>query len=672
MGNYENLKQSITEVIRTNGNQEITGAVLQNTLLTIISTVGANATFAGIATPETNPGTPDGPVFYLASEGGTYTNFNALELQDGLSILMWNGSWSSQQIFGIDDEPTAGSDNLVKSGGVVNMYGKYIDNTEFAYVKTDNEGKILFGVKNDGSIYFGEGCPTQVKEIIDGINASKVDKEEGKSLIDKEYAKSIKYVKGGDFLKIYLDEEDKIIGGIKKDGSFFIPNLNNPTFNFLKETVYILNEENYIKLVIDADDKILYGIKKDGDFVFGKIPSQIEELIEEFKKQINNYIFNTPLDILILGDSYSQNGGNWANPMINALPEGSSYKSIAVSSASLRDNDQNREIHPYSDRPITAITGNNKNTLCCQIDKLKRLISGNCRGIYCSLSITSNVTNNGSITIHFSDSISKTYNLTNGQSALEVSNIILSESVSGFRISKRNESEAYLLIEAEDTSINSEITYESDVVSCSIEVLQQAEAPMYQNTSPNVIIIEGGMNDGYDSESIEDTYLNQFVKQVENVYVRPAYGTIEQAVIGNCCIKTPIEEVNRTCFAGAYRYLCDELTKLFPNAQIFFTTCSGLGYWSGNVLKNRLKIAQQQRLCADLCSASIIDWHNDGQISIINNYPNGDGTQENPYTIGLGSHGLDQSDSMHPNARGGNKYGKLAALIIMQKYLNIN
>lgn len=118
MGNYENLKQSITEVIRTNGNQEITGAVLQSTLLTIISTVGANATFAGIATPTTNPGTPDGPVFWLASESGTYSNFGGVELQDGLSVLMWNGSWSSQQIFGVDDVPTAGSDNLVKSGGV--------------------------------------------------------------------------------------------------------------------------------------------------------------------------------------------------------------------------------------------------------------------------------------------------------------------------------------------------------------------------------------------------------------------------------------------------------------------------------------------------------------------------------------------------------------------------
>ena len=47
MGNYEQLKQSVSDVIKTNGNQEITGSILQNVLLTIISSVGANATFAG-------------------------------------------------------------------------------------------------------------------------------------------------------------------------------------------------------------------------------------------------------------------------------------------------------------------------------------------------------------------------------------------------------------------------------------------------------------------------------------------------------------------------------------------------------------------------------------------------------------------------------------------------
>lgn len=65
MGNYEELKAAVSSVIKTNGNQEITGQVLQNTLTTLISQVGANATFAGIATPDTVPGTPDQNVFTL-------------------------------------------------------------------------------------------------------------------------------------------------------------------------------------------------------------------------------------------------------------------------------------------------------------------------------------------------------------------------------------------------------------------------------------------------------------------------------------------------------------------------------------------------------------------------------------------------------------------------------
>lgn len=94
MGNYEQLKQAVTDVIKTNGNQEITGAIMQDTLLSIISTVGSNATFAGIATPTTNPGTPDQNVFYIASEPGIYANFGSIKLVDQVLILTnKNGYW---------------------------------------------------------------------------------------------------------------------------------------------------------------------------------------------------------------------------------------------------------------------------------------------------------------------------------------------------------------------------------------------------------------------------------------------------------------------------------------------------------------------------------------------------------------------------------------------------
>lgn len=75
MGNYEQLKRAISSFIKTNGNQEITGAIMQDVLNTIVSTVGANRTFVGIANKNTNPGTPDGNVFYIAYTAGNYVNF---------------------------------------------------------------------------------------------------------------------------------------------------------------------------------------------------------------------------------------------------------------------------------------------------------------------------------------------------------------------------------------------------------------------------------------------------------------------------------------------------------------------------------------------------------------------------------------------------------------------
>jgi hypothetical protein len=73
--------------------------------------------FAGIATPSTTPISTTSKIFYIATEAGTY--FNAVTVTKGINILSWNGStWSAVQVVGIDDEPTAGSHNLVESGSV--------------------------------------------------------------------------------------------------------------------------------------------------------------------------------------------------------------------------------------------------------------------------------------------------------------------------------------------------------------------------------------------------------------------------------------------------------------------------------------------------------------------------------------------------------------------------
>lgn len=94
MANWSNLKSAIAEVIKTNNNQEITGQILQNVLNSIVNNVGGNATFAGIAKSSTNPGNPDGPVFYVAGPG-SYVNFSGITVPSGTIGFLSNatGEW---------------------------------------------------------------------------------------------------------------------------------------------------------------------------------------------------------------------------------------------------------------------------------------------------------------------------------------------------------------------------------------------------------------------------------------------------------------------------------------------------------------------------------------------------------------------------------------------------
>ena len=57
----------------------------------------------------------------------------------------------NQGEYAFDDEPTADSSNLVTSGSIAGFYGSYVDNPEWIRVVTDAEGKVLCGLKADGS-----------------------------------------------------------------------------------------------------------------------------------------------------------------------------------------------------------------------------------------------------------------------------------------------------------------------------------------------------------------------------------------------------------------------------------------------------------------------------------------------------------------------------------------
>lgn len=127
------LKAAIASVIKANGNNEITGAIMQSVLNTIVSIVGANRTFVGIANENTNPGTPDGNVFYIAYKAGNYVNFQSgasnLTVKPGELAILYNGTdYWGKFVIGMSSDGVIALANTINQ---INATGRY------AYTDTD-------------------------------------------------------------------------------------------------------------------------------------------------------------------------------------------------------------------------------------------------------------------------------------------------------------------------------------------------------------------------------------------------------------------------------------------------------------------------------------------------------------------------------------------------------
>ena len=177
--------------------------------------------------------------------------------------------------------------------------GVYVENPEFVYVKTDSEGKILWAVKADGSIYYGAGVPQQVIDYIEqniGISEyedivtflnnlekedktltellngkvdkeelnGKVDKEEGKELIPSQFIEQT----NTPYLYALIDSDGKILCTFDKESG-------KP--NFPTNTLYdIESNPEFSMIKLDEFGKFIYGLRKDGSWFFPSL--KIEDL----------------------------------------------------------------------------------------------------------------------------------------------------------------------------------------------------------------------------------------------------------------------------------------------------------------------------------------------------------------------------------------------------------
>lgn len=205
---------------------------------------------------------------------------------------------------------------------VVSQYAlpfREIESPEFLHCLVDSEDHFLFGIQLDGSVEWGKGIPMPIKaklqEIInqskqdktdlttaintakEEISASlqqyedttdatladlkdnKVDKEEGKSLIDDEVKEHFSVIENEEWLCAMTDAEDRVLFGIHREtGKPYYP---------LNDMYHVEQNEEFFAVWLDADNHVLLGIRRDGQII-GEIHAvnSLKEVISNLQDEV--------------------------------------------------------------------------------------------------------------------------------------------------------------------------------------------------------------------------------------------------------------------------------------------------------------------------------------------------------------------------------------------------
>lgn len=353
-----NLRETINNITKVNENTTTANIVTIDTIPNTSSSnvqqalneLFKNALFAGIATPTTNPGTPDGPVFYIATTSGVYANFNSIEVSKGeLTILKWNNdTWTKSTIKPMTDfdsvfdangntltdviaeEKTAiiGTDRIADWAITYNKLQPeikevaedvtYIENPEFIYVKKDADDRLLWWICKDGSVDWGKGVPAPIQEELrkleqlikyntegDESVAARVSANEASIVAINDAIVSVNealdrkadgvYEDSPEYIKVEKDADERVINAITPDGTNYLSKANIDELfldggvldnDAVKSRTYTDSPE-FVDVVKDADDRVVEATKTDGTKVLAKVETTTMNANDIVTKRLN-------------------------------------------------------------------------------------------------------------------------------------------------------------------------------------------------------------------------------------------------------------------------------------------------------------------------------------------------------------------------------------------------
>lgn len=384
--------------------------------------------------------------------------------------------------------------------------------------------------------------------------------------------------------------------------------------------------------------------------------ASIYQTLDEMREDISAAV-PTDVKIVVLGDSYSQMG-KWINAL-KSIVSIAQLNNLGVGGANLKDVYSSRITYPYTDRPYqTKVMPNgnegNYNVINSQLEWLKRLAHGQCRGVYYEISFTT-ATADGSIALAIGET---TYNVavTNGQTASVIAANVAALTIPDYVLIHPT-GKSYVTIEAQSASDTEMGSITASGTTATMSKIRSAETPIYQDGDyPDFVIIEAGKNDTPDTDAEVSAYMDD-VLTLQSGYIKEVGGTARQ---GSCYVPTSKDTVKRTQFCGELSFLVREIRELFPKSLMIVVGPSSLKSATQGVT-NEIKKDEQMHIACRYLQIPYVSWIDDGIINRVTNYAGGDGTQENPWVVNNAT--WETSDMLHPNDRGGFKL----ALAVAQK-----
>ena len=246
------IEESLKTIAATGGASNANAVIYDNNVsgLTAINVKGAldelttrlkdEFSYKGIATPTTNPGTPDGNVFYIAGEG-TYTNFSNLVIEAGqLGILKWDGSWHKEVL-----EIGAGGGNMILE------WNTDIATTRKQVVTKKRKAGIQISYKDPLNGWINEqyiGTSFTDLEWVKDKNWEKIVSESEIARLELDIAKPVKVYSSLQEAFSYIPQRLRNFG---YKGSFLIKN-NPKEFKVVLLTNLITNKSITVKTTLGS------------------------------------------------------------------------------------------------------------------------------------------------------------------------------------------------------------------------------------------------------------------------------------------------------------------------------------------------------------------------------------------------------------------------------------